>query len=92
MKTFDDYYRKEYGDIAKSAKAAKLSVTKYVADMYGKTVAQFKTMMRGNYHAKYCHSFWRRECENKGTECHRCSKNYSLAEWDKMSLKEKRNR
>ena len=89
MKTFKDYYDKKLKDLAKSAKRDKVSVKRFLTVNYHKTISEYKEWQKGFYNAKDCHSFWHRECENKGIECHRCNKFYSTADWDKMSKKAK---
>jgi hypothetical protein len=44
---------------------------------------------KDNTNNKSCHSFWHRECTNKGFECHRCIYYYSLEDWNKMTKKER---
>lgn len=91
MKTFEDYYKKELNKIAKYAKRDDMSVNTYINKNYRRTIIQFKAWHKTLYRGKDCHSFWHRECTNKGVECHRCLQYYSAADWDKMSTKEKNN-
>jgi len=87
--TFEDYYKKKLKEITNSAKTDGITVEEILQKYYKKTVDEYMEWQMGFYSAKDCHSFWHRECVNKDTECHRCDKFYSIAEWDKMSIKER---
>lgn len=91
MKTFNDFYDKRLKEIKKCSKRDKVSVKDFIKINYHKTVSEFKKWQKQLYTGKSCHSFWHRECVNKGVECYRCNKYYSLKDWDKMSVKEKNN-
>jgi hypothetical protein len=91
MKTFEDYYNKKLKELAKCAKIDNISLEEFLLTRYKRTVSEYREWQLGFYNAKDCHSFWHRECLNKGIECQRCNKFYSIAEWDKMSTKEKNN-
>jgi hypothetical protein len=88
--TFEDYYIERYNAIVSCAKRDSLTVKEFLEKRMGKTVEEYKQWQLKLYTAKDCHSFWRRECTNKDTECYHCCHYYSTAEWDKMSTK-KRN-
>ncbi|MFA5207436.1 MAG: hypothetical protein WC428_02150 [Candidatus Paceibacterota bacterium] len=91
MKTFEDYYKKKLKKIAKCAKRDNVSIEEFLRINYKKTVLEYREWQMGFYNAKDCHSFWHRECTNKGIECHKCCHYYSIAEWDKMTNKERNN-
>ena len=91
MKTFDTYYNKKLAGFKKVAKENKMSVTEYIEKIYRKSIDEYRKWQKSMYEAKDCHSFWHRECTNKGIECHRCDKFYSFEEWDKMNKKERDN-
>jgi hypothetical protein len=88
--TFEDYYIKKYNAIVSCAKRDKISVDEFLLKNHKKTVEEYRQWQLSFYTAKDCHSFWHRECTNKGIECHHCCHYYSTAEWDKMSTR-KRN-
>ena len=90
MKTFEDYYNKKLEEIAKCAKRDKISVEEFLRQNYKKTLSEYREWQLSFYSAKDCHSFWHRECVNKGIECNHCNKFYSIAEWDKMTKKEQK--
>jgi len=89
MKTFEDYYKKHLNKIIKLAKEDKISVEEFIKTHYLISLSEHKERYEKSYTTKNCHSFWHRECENKGIECHHCNHYYSLAEYDKMTKKEK---
>ena len=90
MKTFDDFYNKKLKQEARYAKKHKKSTKEFIEHNY-KSMTEYKKFMEHLYVMKECHSFWHRDCENKNIECHRCSKFYSYADFDKMSVKQQRN-
>jgi hypothetical protein len=91
MKTFDDYYKKSLKGAKTGAKNNKMSVEDFIKTFHRMTMEEYKESQKKRYEAKGCHSFWHRECVNRGIECYRCSKFYSYADWDKMTIKERNN-
>jgi len=90
MKTFEDYYNKKLKDLVKYAKRDKISVKDFIKKNYKKSLSEYKKWQKGFYESKDCHSFWHRECMNKGSECcNQCVHFYSISEWNKMGTKEK---
>lgn len=89
MKTFDDYYEKHLSEIKKCAKRDKITIKEFLQKAYHKTIAEYKKWMKTSYNEKNCHSFWKRECENKGKECYHCNQYFSMSEYDKMTKKQK---
>ena len=86
---FEDYYKKKLADISKSPNRNGLSVEDFIFKLYRKTLTEYEKMHLEIYKKKECHSFWHRECTNKGVMCDKCVKFYSTEDWDKMSKKEK---
>jgi len=89
MKTFDDYYNKKLKDIDKCAKRDHLTREDFVLKNYHKSIEEFRLWYLGKYEGKGCHSFWHRECINRGIKCNDCIKFFSESEWDKMTIKQK---
>jgi hypothetical protein len=88
---FQTYYYKKFAEIVKCAKREKVSVDEFLKNRYhSKTRIEYKMMHLRFYTQRGCHSFWRRDCENKDTQCFRCIQFYSLAEYDKMTVTQKR--
>lgn len=87
MKTFEDYYKKQLNQIKKCAKANKITIEEQLKNVYNKTLVEHEQFLKKSYETKNCHSFWHRECINKGIECH----NFSIEEYDKMTKKQKKD-
>jgi hypothetical protein len=91
MKTFNNYYKERMKSAKIGAKNHNLSVEVFIKTFHKMTMEEYKAARKRDYERKECHSFWHRECENKGIECHHCCHFFSSAEWDKMTTKEKNN-
>ena len=89
MRTFDDYYNKNLKEIRLCSKRDKVSVEYFIEKHYYKSLSEYKEWIKSHYEGKDCHSFWHRECVNKGIKCNDCIKFYSISEWDKMTIKQK---
>jgi len=89
MNTFDDYFKKRIKLIKSCAKANNVTLEAELKNIFNKTFSEFEEMERKSYTTESCHSFWRRECENKGKMCHQCCHNFSISEYDNMTKAEK---
>lgn len=85
MKTFDDYYKQSLKSAKIGANNHNMSVKNFIKIFHKKTMEEYKEARKKDYERKACHSFWRRECLNKGIECYRCREFYSFSEFDKIS-------
>jgi hypothetical protein len=89
-KHFKIYCDKRTKELEKCAKRDNLSLEDYIKQCLGKkSLFEYKQFLLKQYEQKGCHSFWHRECINKGHECYHCNKYYSMSEWDKMTKKKK---
>jgi hypothetical protein len=89
MKTFNDYYKKRLKSAKIGAKNNNLSIEDFIKTFHRMTMEEYKAAREKEYYNKACHSFWKRECENKGIKCHHCCYFFSIDEWNKMPLKER---
>jgi len=84
---FNIFFNKKINDLKKIAK--KDTIEEYLKKYFRKSLEEYKKFQRKMYTCKSCHSFWRRECENRESKlCDICNKNYSYLEWDKMTKEE----
>ena len=92
-KHFKKYWTKRIEDIKKCAIRDSISFEDYITISLPYTsLLDYKLTLLKRYEQQECHSFWRRECENRSIECYRCRYYYSVAERDKMTKEEIKQR